>query len=103
MFDLGTASNVAQLASVFVSFGVGAYGVYRRLDKRQQKFELDLVRVTEKLDFIVRQFGNNGGGLRQAVNELTDKVCQMEQRQISIGDKVARLDGKFEQHIVEND
>jgi hypothetical protein len=103
MFDLGTASSVAQVASVVVSFSAGAYGVYRRIDKRQQKFELDLVRVADKLDFIVRQFGNNGGGLRQAVNELTDKVCQIEQRQIQIGDKVARLDGKFEQHIVEND
>jgi hypothetical protein len=103
VFDLSAASSVAQIASVIVAFGVSAYGVYRRIDKRQQKVELDLVRVTEKLDFIVRQFGNNGGGLRQAVNELTDKICQIEQRQIQIGDKVARLDGKFEQHIVEND
>jgi Flp pilus assembly protein TadB len=103
MFDLGTAANVAQISSVIVPCGVAIYGVWRKIDKRQSKFELDLVRVSEKLDFIVRQFGNNGGGLRQAVNELTDKVCQIESRQITIGDKVARLEGKFEQHIVEND
>ena len=103
MFDLSTAANVAQISSVVVPCGVAIYGVWRKIDKRQSKFELDLVRVSDKLDFIVRQFGNNGGGLRQAVNELTDKVCQIESRQITIGDKVARLEGKFEQHIVEND
>ena len=103
MFDLGTVANVAQISSVIVPCGVAIYGVWRKIDKRQSKFELDLVRVSDKLDFIVRQFGNNGGGLRQAVNELTDKVCQIESRQITIGDKVARLEGKFEQHIVEND
>jgi hypothetical protein len=103
MFDLGTVANVAQISSVVVPCGVAIYGVWRKIDKRQSKFELDLVRVSDKLDFIVRQFGNNGGGLRQAVNELTDKVCQIESRQITIGDKVSRLEGKFEQHIVEND
>jgi len=103
MFDLGTVANVAQISSVVVPCGVAIYGVWRKIDKRQSKFELNLVRVSDKLDFIVRQFGNNGGGLRQAVNELTDKVCQIESRQITIGDKVARLEGKFEQHIVEND
>ena len=103
MFDLGTVANVAQISSVIVPCGVAIYGVWRKIDKRQSKFELDLVRVSDKLDFIVRQFGNNGGGLRQAVNELSDKVCQIESRQITIGDKVARLEGKFEQHIVEND
>ena len=91
-----------QILSVVVPFGFAVYGVWRRIDKRQSKLEFDLIRVSDKLDFIVKQFGNNGGGLRQAVNELTEKICHIEDRQIQIGDKVARLDGKFEQHIVEN-
>jgi len=103
MFDLSTAANLAQISSVIVPCGFAIYGVWRKIDKRQSKFEIDLVRVSEKLDLIIRQFGPNGGGLRQAVNELTEKVCHIEDRQIQIGDKVARLDGKFEQHIVEND
>jgi len=102
MFELGVAANIAQIASVVVPCGVAVYGIWRRVDKRQTKLEIDLVRVGDKLDFIVKQFGNNGGGLRQAVNELTEKIMHIEDRQIQIGDKVARLDGKFEQHIVEN-
>jgi hypothetical protein len=103
MFNLGEMANIAQISSVIVPFGFAVYGVWRRIDKRQSKLEFDLIRVSDKLDFIVKQFGNNGGGLRQAVNELTEKICHIENRQIDIGDKVARLDGKFEQHVVEND
>ena len=103
MYDLSTVANIAQISSVVVPCGFAIYGVWRKIDKRQSKFEIDLMRVGDKLDFIISQFGPNGGGLRQAVNELTEKVCHIEDRQIQIGDKVARLDGKFEQHIVEND
>jgi ABC-type nickel/cobalt efflux system permease component RcnA len=103
MFNLDTVASVMQIFSVVVPFGFGVWSVWRKVDKRQSKLEFDLIRVSDKLDFIVKQFGHNGGGLRQAVNELTEKVCHIEDRQIDIGDKVARLDGKFEQHIVEND
>jgi len=103
MLDLSTTANIAQISSVVVPCSFAVYKVWRRVDRRQSKLEFDLIRVSDKLDFIVKQFGNNGGGIRQAVNELTEKVCHIEQRQIQIGDKVARLDGKFEQHIVEND
>jgi hypothetical protein len=103
MFNLSTAANVAQIGSVVAPCAFAMYGVWRKIDRRQSKLEFDLIRVSDKLDFIVKQFGNNGGGLRQAVNELTEKVCHIGDRQIEIGNKVARLDGKFEQHIVENE
>lgn len=103
MFELSTVANLAQIGSVVVPCGFAVYSVWRKIDKRQSKLEFDLIRVSDKLDFIVKQFGHNGGGIRQAVNELTEKVCHIGDRQIEIGDKVARLDGKFEQHIVEND
>ena len=103
MLNLGDVASVMQIVSVVVPCGFAVYGVWRKIDKRESKLEFDLIRVSDKLDFIVRQFGNNGGGLRQAVNELTEKICHIEDRQIAIGDRVARLDGKFEQHIVEND
>ena len=103
MFNLNTVASVMQILSVVVPFGFAVWSVWRKIDRRQSKLEFDLIRVSDKLDFIVKQFGHNGGGIRQAVNELTEKVSRVEARQIEIGDKVARLDGKFEQHIVEND
>jgi hypothetical protein len=56
------------------------------------------LRLNDKLEFIEKQFGPNGGGLRQAVNELTDKVDHIQNRQEELGDKLHELSGKFEQH-----
>lgn len=101
--DIGFVANVAQIVSVIAAFLAASYGVYRRLDKRQHGFETELKLISQHLNFIVNQFGPNGGGLRQAVNEIGDRLSTIEDRQIDIGEKVARLDGQFEQHIAEND
>jgi hypothetical protein len=99
--DLSFAANVAQLFSVISAIIASAYGIWRRLEKRQSQFEITQIRISDKLDFVTAQFGPNGGGLRQAVNELTDKLSIMEERQINIGERLAKLDGEFDQHILE--
>ena len=100
--DLSFAANVAQVFSVISAVIASAYGIWRRLEKRQNQFELTQARISQKLDFVTYQFGPNGGGLRQAVNELTEQLSVIEQRQINIGERLAKLDGEFEQHIIEN-
>lgn len=80
----------------------GVAGIWRHIEKRQNMFELHQQRIADKLDHIHNQFGPNGGGLRQAVNEMSRKIDKIEERQIVIGDKVAKLQGEFDQHIVEN-
>lgn len=80
----------------------GVAGIWRHIEKRQNTFELHQQRISDKLDHIHSQFGPNGGGLRQAVNEMSRKIDKIEERQIVIGDKVAKLQGEFDQHIVEN-
>jgi len=100
--DLNSASSIAELFSVASAVIVSSYGIWKRIDKRQREFEVTQIRISDKLDFVTAQFGPNGGGLRQAVNELTDKLCTMEERQIDIGERLAKLDGEFGQHILEN-
>lgn len=102
MADLTTTGNYAQIASVIIPLAGGAWAAWRKIDKKQTAHELFLHRVSDKLDFIQAQFGPNGGGLRQAVNEMSKKIDKIEERQIAIGEKVARLQGEFEQHIEEN-
>lgn len=48
--------------------------------------------VDEKLAPVLVQFGPNGGGLRQAVNELSDDVGEVKQT-------VARIEGGFNEHV----
>lgn len=101
--DIGIIANIAQIVSVIVPALGLVYSVYRRIDKKQQQFESELKLVAQKLNFIVNQFGPNGGGLREKVNEIGDRLHIIEQRQITIGDRVAKLDGEFEQHIKESE
>ena len=100
--NLPETANLAQVASLFMPVIAGGVGLWRRMERKQTTFELQQQRISDKLDVIQAQFGPNGGGLRQAVNEMSKKIDKIEERQISIGDKVARLQGEFDQHMIEN-
>jgi hypothetical protein len=102
MASLPETANLAQVVSLFTPLIAGAFGLWRRIEHKQTKFELTQQRISDKLDVITAQFGPNGGGLRQAVNEMSKKIDKIEERQIDIGDKVARLQGEFDQHIIES-
>ena len=95
-------ANFATLASFLFTILAGGVGIWRHIEKRQHSFEVHQHRISDKLDAIVVQFGPNGGGLRQAVNEMSKKIDKIEERQIVIGDKVAHLQGEFDQHMEEN-
>jgi hypothetical protein len=99
MPNLSATGNYAQIASVIIPLIGGLWATYRRIDKKQMDHQMFLQRLSDKIDVITAQFGPNGGGLRQAVNEMSRKIDKIEERQIVIGEKVARLQGEFEQHI----
>ena len=100
--NLSDTSSLATIASFLGAIVAGVFGLRRHIERRQNDFELHQVRIADKLDAIVMQFGPNGGGLRQAVNEMSHKIDKIEERQITIGDKVAQLQGEFNQHVIEN-
>jgi hypothetical protein len=100
--DSSSAANLAQVASLFTPLLVGGVGLWRRMERKQTEFELSQQHIADKLDSIVMQFGPNGGGLRQAVNEMSNKIDKLQERQIVIGDKIARLEGEFTQHLNNN-
>jgi len=102
MTDLPVAANVAQVASLVFPIIAGGWGVWRKIDRKQVEAHYETIRMSDKLDVIEKQFGPNGGGLREAVNNISIKLDKIESRQQSIGDEVARLTGKFDQHIKEN-
>jgi DNA anti-recombination protein RmuC len=81
----------------------GLWGAWRKMEKHQIETSIRAVRMEDRLGRIEQQFGPNGGGLRQAVNEISIKLNKIEERQINIGEKVAKLQGEFEQHTLEGD
>ena len=78
-----------------------AWGAWRRMEKHQQDSNIRAVRIEDRLERIEKQFGPNGGGIRQAINEIAEKLGKIEERQIGIGEKVAKLEGEFNQHMKE--
>ena len=92
-------TNYVQIVSVIIPLVGGVWATYRRIDKKQVDHQMFLHRLSDKIDVITAQFGPNGGGLRQAVNEMSRKIDKIEERQIIIVEKVARLQGEFEQHV----
>lgn len=102
MLQISDAANLTTIVGFFAAVVSGGIGIWRHIEKRQNQFELHQQRIADKLDFIQNQFGPNGGGLRQAVNEMSSKIDKIEQRQISIGDKLSHLQGEFDQHVEDN-
>jgi len=97
--NLSDTSSLVSIVSFFAAILAGAFGIWRRIESRQNEFQSQQLRICDRLNFIVAQFGPNGGGLRQAVNEMSNKIDKIEQRQITIGDKLAHLQGEFDNHI----
>jgi hypothetical protein len=97
--NLSDTSSLVTIVSFFAAILAGAFGIWRRIESRQDEFQSQQLRISDRLNFIVDQFGPNGGGLRQAINEMSTKIDKIEQRQITIGDKLAHLQGEFDNHI----
>jgi hypothetical protein len=97
--NLSDTSSLVSIVSFFAAILAGGFGIWRRIESRQNEFQSQQLRISDRLNFIAAQFGPNGGGLRQAVNEMSNKIDKIEQRQIDIGDKLAHLQGEFDQHI----
>jgi hypothetical protein len=100
--DINTAAGLAQVGSVAVSIFLGAYGIWRKLEKRDVDMHLKTEIMASRLERIEKQFGPNGGGLRQAVNEISHKMDKVETRVDTIGEDLAELRGRFEQHDKDN-
>ena len=93
MIDLNSASDVAQILSVAVPVFAGFFAWKRTLDKRDTEQAKRIALVQLKLDLIEKQFGPNGGGLREAVNNLSRTVAIIDERLIEMMKEHSELVG----------
>jgi len=97
-----TTASAIQLSSLIVTSGLGIYGIWRRIDKRQHSFDIEQAVMMQKIDYITNQFGPNGGGLRQAVNDMSRKIDSIDARVNVIATDLSETSGRFDQHIIES-
>jgi archaellum component FlaC len=100
--NISVVANIVEVIAVIFASGAAIWGIWRRLDTRHTESRLDVALMQERLELIQTQFGPNGGGLRQAVNEMSSKVDNIEEKVYNISQDVSKLSGEFHQHIVEN-
>ena len=81
---------------------MGLWGIWRKIDKHQNNTDQRAALMEQRLDNIQAQFGPNGGGLREAVNRISDAVSKIDTKLDTVTQDVARLTGEFHQHIRES-
>ena len=80
-FDLGTIANITQVFSVLVIAPIGVWRIWRTIDNRLTEQDMRLIRIES-------QFHRNGG------SSLRDSIDRIDR-------DVAKLTGRFDQHIEE--
>lgn len=101
--DTSQLANIAQIVSVAAASLFGIYRFWRKVERNQAEVGHTIERLEGKIDTIERQFGPNGGGLREAVNNMSKTVSKIDDRVSQIGNDLSRLSGEFSQHIRETE
>ena len=76
--SLNDTASIVQILSVFGGVLIGLWRIWRKIDIHQSKTEQRSALMEQRLDNIQAQFGPNGGGLREAVNRISDAVMNID-------------------------
>ena len=97
--DMGDWANIAQIGSVVGAVFMGFWKVWRKIDTHQANSMQRSALMEQRLDLIQAQFGPNGGGLREAVNRISDNLHHIDSKLDSVSNDLAQLKGEFKQHV----
>jgi methyl-accepting chemotaxis protein len=103
-------SQWVQILSVAAAVIFGLYRIRKAIDSRDNELEKRLLVGDMERDQILkeiasfksdlrREFGGNGGGMREAINRISDTVERVDVKTQSVAVEVADLRGRFEQHM----
>lgn len=95
-------SSIAQIGSVVGAVLIGLWRVWRKIDTHQANSAARSAVLETRLDNIQAQFGPNGGGLREAVNRISDAISHMDRKLDGMNGELSQLKGEFKQHVRDN-
>lgn len=101
--NLGDWSSVAQISSVVGAVLLGLWRIWRKIDVHQANSAARSAVLETKVETIQAQFGPNGGGLREAVNRISDTIGHMDRKLDGMNSELSQLKGEFKQHVRDND
>ena len=100
--NINYVASLAQITSVIGGMLFALWRIWRKLDQHQSNSAARSDVMEVRLDRIESQFGPNGGGIREAVNRISDTVNKMDTKLDSMGRELSQLKGEYNQHIREN-
>lgn len=92
---LDTAASIATITSALLPIIGGFYALMRMYRQREALMSEQVAVLQAQLERIEKQFGPNGGGIREAVNKIDARVCAIDERLHTLHLEHARLAGKF--------
>ena len=101
--ELQNYASAIQIVSFVGGILFGLWKIWRKIDQHQANSSARSELIEARLDRIERQFGPNGGGLREAVNRISVTVELMDKKVDHINRDLAHLQGEFKQHLREKD
>lgn len=94
--QLDTAASIATITSALLPIFAGLYAMSRVYKHREAETSEQIEILKLHLERIEKQFGPNGGGIREAVNKISDKLTQVDDKFQMLHVEHAKLAGKFE-------
>jgi archaellum component FlaC len=99
--DIQYWGSVAQISSVVGGMLFALWKIWRKIDQHQTNSAARSDILEVRLDRIESQFGPNGGGLREAVNRISNNLQNMDAKLDNVSNDVAQLKGEFKEHVRE--
>jgi hypothetical protein len=92
-------ASVAQVASVLGGMLFALWKIWRKIDQHQANSAARSDVLEVRLDRIESQFGPNGGGLREAVNRISNNLQHMDAKLDKVSNDLSQLKGEFKEHV----
>lgn len=96
-------ASVAQVASVLGGMLFALWKIWRKIDQHQANSSARSDVMEVRLERIESQFGPNGGGLREAVNRISNNLQNMDAKLDNVSNDLSQLKGEFKEHVRNNE
>lgn len=96
-------ASVVQISSVVGGMLFALWKIWRKIDQHQASSAARSDVLEVRLERIESQFGPNGGGLREAVNRISNNLDHMDIKLDNVSSNLAQLKGEFKEHVRNNE
>jgi hypothetical protein len=96
-------ASFVQITSVVGGMLFALWRIWRKLDQHQSNSAARSDVMEVRLDRIESQFGPNGGGLREAVNHISNNLQHMDAKLDKVSNDLSQLKGEFKEHVRNNE